>query len=270
LAVLTYRSLTLAFAQLGMQPDGVLLALVSDDFAAQVVGGPETVLGALLASTNGLLMPAFTLRCQVVPEVGPTDNGLDYQAQHGLSQQAEFFRPSLPVDATLGATAEALRQKPGTTRSIHPLLSFSGWQADELLAGQTLESPLAPLAGLAACDGDILLLGSGHRDNVAIHYAESLAGRRQFIRWALTPAGVRTCPGMPGCAEGFDALEDRLTGIGHCLELDDRPTRLLPLRDLVHTVVGWIRQDPRALLCSRAGCGACAAVRASVRAEVGG
>jgi aminoglycoside 3-N-acetyltransferase len=268
--VLTYRNLTLAFAQLGVQPEGALLALVSDEFAAQVVGGPETVLGALLASTDGLLMPAFTLRCQVVPEVGPDDNGLDYQAQHDLSQQAEFYRPTLPVDAALGATAEAFRQKSGTTRSVHPLLSFCGWQAQTLLAGQTLESPLEPLAGLAGCDGDLLLLGSSQRQNVAIHYAESLAGRRQFIRWALTPAGVRTCPNMPGCAEGFDALDHRLTGIGRQLEIDDRPVTLLPLRDLIHTVVGWIRQDPRALLCSRPGCASCAAVRASVRAEVGG
>jgi aminoglycoside 3-N-acetyltransferase len=267
--VLTYRSLTQAFGQLDMQPGGMLLAHVADDFAAQVGGGADTVLGALLASTAGLLMPAFTLRCQVVPEVGPADNGLDYRAQHDLSQQAEFFRPQLSVDANLGKVAEALRQKQGATRSMHPLLSFCGWQADELLTAQSLESPLAPLAQLAACDGDILLLGAGQRDNVAIHYAEAMAGRRQFIRWALTPAGVRQCPGMPGCAEGFEALEPRLTGIGRSLELTGRPAQLLPLRDLVHAVVGWIRQDPRALLCTRADCAACAAVRASVRAEVG-
>jgi len=267
--VLTYRGLTQAFHQLDMQPGGVVLAHVADDFAAQVVGGADTVLGALLASTTGLLMPAFTLRCQVVPEIGPADNGLDYRAQHDLSQQAEFFRPQLPIDAHLGEVAEALRQKQGAARSMHPLLSFCGWQADELLTAQSLESPLAPLAQLAACDGDILLLGAGQRDNVALHYAESMAGRRQFIRWALTPTGVRQCPGMPGCAEGFEALTPRLTGIGHSLELGGRPARLLPLRDLVHTVVGWLRQDPRALLCNRTGCEACAAVRASVRAEVG-
>lgn len=266
--MLTYRSLTQAFGQLGVQPGGALLAHVSDDFAGQVAGSAETVLGALLASTRCLLMPAFTLRCQVFPEVGPADNGLDYRAQHDLSQQAEFFRPDLPVDSDLGAVAEALRLKPAAARSLHPLLSFCAWQGEESLAAQTMETPLAPLAELAACDGDILLLGVGQRENVAIHYAELMAGRRQFIRWALTPAGVRQCPGMPGCAEGFDAVEARLSGIGRSLQLDGRSARLLPLRDLVHVVVGWIRQDPRALLCDRTDCVACAAVRASVRADV--
>ena len=266
--MLSYRGLTQAFSQLEMQPGGVLLAHVADDFAVQVVGGAETVLGALLASSAGLLMPAFTLRCQVVPEVGPADNGLDYQTQHELSQQAEFFRPHLSIDAGLGEVAEALRRVPASTRSMHPLLSFCGWQVNELLTAQSLESPLAPLAQLAACDGDVLLLGVDQRQNVAIHYAESMAGRRQFIRWALTPAGVRQCPGMPGCAEGFEALEPRLNGIGRRMDLSGFAARLLPLRDLVHVVVGWIRQDPRALLCSRQGCEACAAVRASVRADV--
>lgn len=266
--MLSYRNLTQALGQLGIQPAGIALAHVSEEFSSQVVGGTETVLGALLASVEGVLMPAFTLRCQVVPAVGPADNGLDYEAQHDLSQEAEFFRPGLPVDGALGAAAEAMRQKPGAHRSMHPLLSFSGWQADEVLQAQTMEAPLGPLAALAGGDGDVLLLGAEQRANVAIHYAEHMAGRRQFVRWALTPAGVRLCPGMPGCAEGFSALEPRLAGIGRSLSLDGSPVWLLPMRDLVHGVVSWIRQDPRALLCDRAGCAACAAVRASVRADV--
>jgi len=268
--MITYRSLTQALAQIGVQPEGVLLAHVADDFAARVVGGADSVLGALLANTHGLLLPAFTRRCEVVPPVGPPDNGIDYAAQHGLSLQAEFFRADLPPDPGQATVAEALCPKPGAARSSHPLLSFFGWQAEDLLAAQTLQTPLAPLAQLAATDGDILLMGADHRHSTAIHYAEAMAGRRTFLRWALTPAGVRECPGMPGCAEGFEALDERLTGIDRRLELDGRPLRLLPLRDLVHVVVGWIRQDPRALLCDRAECAMCSAVRASVRAETGG
>jgi aminoglycoside 3-N-acetyltransferase len=267
--MITYRSLTQAFAQIGVQPEGVLLAHVDDDFAAQVVGGADSVLGALLACSHGLLLPAFTRRCEVVPSVGPPDNGIDYAAQPELSLQAEFFRADLVPDPGQATVAEALRPKPGAVRSSHPLLSFLGWQVEDLLAAQSLQTPLAPLAQLAVTDGDILLLGAGHRHSTAIHYAEGLAGRRTFVRWALTPAGVRECPGMPGCSEGFEALDERLNGIDRRLELDGRPLRLLPLRDLVHVVVGWIRQDPRALLCSRAGCAMCSAVRSSVRAEVG-
>jgi aminoglycoside 3-N-acetyltransferase len=52
-------------------------------------------------------------------------------------------------------------------------------------------------------DGWVLLFGVDHTVNTAIHYAESLAGRKSFVRWALTREGVRQCPGFPGCSNGF-------------------------------------------------------------------
>ena len=48
---------------------------------------------------------------------------------------------------------------------------------------------------------------------------------------------------------------------------DDR-VELIPVRDLIHIAVGWIRQDPRALLCEQPGCSRCQAVRASVRVSL--
>jgi aminoglycoside 3-N-acetyltransferase len=263
--MLSYRGLTQFLGQLGVRPGGILLAHVAPELPLQIVGGSDTVLGALMACTDGLVMPAFTLRCMVVPRLGPADNGLDYGGQQSISREAEFFGRDLSADTTLGPVAETLRQMSGVKRSVHPLLSFTGWQADEVLQSQTLTDPLAALGALAADDGDVLLLGTGQRANVTLHYAEQQAGRKQFVRWALTPGGVRECARMPGCADGFDALLPRLEGIGRRESLGASQAWLLPMRDLIHTAVSWIRQDPRALLCDREGCACCAAIRASVR-----
>lgn len=262
--MLTYRALTTVVRDQGFGPHSRLLALVDLPALGPLAGGAEAVLGALLASCETLLMPAFTTRCMVVPAEGPPDNGLAY-SDDGRSLAAEFFTPDLPVDPDLGPVAEALRQHPEALRSAHPLYSFSGVGCADGLAVQPLDDPLAPLAWLADNDGDVLLLGAEPRANVALHLAERMAGRKQFIRWALTPQGVIECPNSPGCREGFAAVEPQLRGVVRRASVGQGALIWIPLRDLLHTVVNWIRQDPRALLCDRPDCAACRDVRAAVR-----
>lgn len=263
--MLTYRALTTTLRDQGFGPHSRLLALVDVPALGPLSGGTEAVLGALLASCETLLMPAFTTRCMVVPADGPPGNGLVY-GDNGRNLTADFFTSDLPADADLGPVAEALRQHPESARSIHPLYSFAGVGCQDGLATQTLDDPLSPLAWLADNDGDVLLLGAGARANVALHLAERLAGRKQFVRWALTPQGVVECPACPGCREGFPAVGQRLRGIARRAPLGEAALTWIPLRDLVHITVGWIREDPRALLCDRPDCPACRDVRAAVRA----
>ncbi len=137
--------------------------------------------------------------------------------------------------------------------------------ADEALRTQTLEEPLAPIRWLAAYDGDVLLIGVDHTVNTSLHYAEKQAGRRQFLRWALTSHGVVACPNFPGCSDGFQAIAPRLEGIARKVALGPSSIETIPLRDLIHIAVSWIHEDPRALLCDHLGCERCAATRASVR-----
>jgi aminoglycoside 3-N-acetyltransferase len=122
---------------------------------------------------------------------------------------------------------------------------------------------------MAEADADVLLIGTDHRRNVGLHHAERLAGRKQFVRWALTEQGVVTCPQVPGCSDGFNAITSRLEGVVRQAPLAGQEILAIPLRDLIHIAAGWIREDPRALLCDRSGCERCADVRQSVRAGAG-
>ncbi len=38
----------------------------------------------------------------------------------------------------------------------------------------------------------------------------------------------------------------------------------VPLRDLINLTMGWIHEDPQALLCDRPSCATCRAVRATL------
>ncbi len=212
---------------------------------------------ALLDSFPALLMPAFTYKTMVTPEVGPPHNGLQYGVDHERNRMAEFFSPDMPVDRLIGSVAEALRLHPDARRSGHPILSFTGVNIESSLAAQTLDEPLSPLHMLADAGGWVLLLGVSHTVNTSIHLAERLAGRRQFIRWALTSCGVVECPGFPGCSDGFDVLTEALAPITRQTILGQARIQALPLDGLVKIVARELAQDSLALLCKRSYCDRC-------------
>ncbi len=236
-------------------------------FGGEVRGGAETVVGALLATLHGLAMPVFTYKTMVTPETGPDGNGITYGSGKDTNLLAEFFHPDMPADKTMGVVAETLRRLPAARRSSHPILSFAGVNVDEALQAQTLESPLAPIEKLMQQEAWVLLVGVNHTSNTSIHYAEKLAGRKQFIRWALTVQGVRECPGWSGCSDGFEAAAPALAGITRKVTVGNSLIQALPLGPMVEAVAQLIRSDPLALLCDRPDCGRCQGVRAAVVAN---
>jgi aminoglycoside 3-N-acetyltransferase len=120
---------------------------------------------------------------------------------------------------------------------------------------------LAPLKRLEEAGGWVLLLGVDHTVNTSIHYAEKLAGRRQFIRWALTPKGVMECPGFPGCSAGFQSIAPDVEKYTRQVQVGNAQVQAVPLKMLFKAVVGRIHQDPLALLCQQADCERCNAIR---------
>jgi aminoglycoside 3-N-acetyltransferase len=193
-------------------------------------------------------MPAFTYKTMVTPEVGPPDNGIVYGADTDRNLMAEFYHPAMPVDPLIGKAAEALRSHPRARRSMHPILSFCGVNVDEALAAQTLEDPLAPIAVLEEKAGWVLMVGVDHTTNTSLHYAEKLAGRKQFVRWALTQQGVVECPGFPGSSLGFRAVEPFVERITRRATIGNARIQALPLEEMVAIIIQLLEKDPLALL----------------------
>ena len=258
---LTYRDLVAALRELGLDRSTPVIAHTSLTTFEHIHGGAEAVLGALLATCDTLIMPTFTYKTMVIPEVGPPNNGLEYRKGFTTNRLAEIFHPQMPADPIMGILPESLRRHPQAERSLHPILSFAGINAGEALNAQTYAEPLAPIQVLAESQGWVLLLGVSHTANTSIHYAERLAGRNQFVRWALTARGVRECPRFPGCSAGFDIIATRFEGSVRFTQLGTARLQAIPLPALIETVREWIANDPVALLCERDNCGRCSAVR---------
>jgi len=143
---------------------------------------------------------------------------------------------------------------------------FFGPHADEAITTQTRAEPFAPVRVMTESQGMVLLLGVDHTANTSIHYGEQLAGRKQFIRWALTSKGIRECSKWPGCSHGFKAISPEIENFTNKAQIGDALIQLIPLSMLIRTVVDIINKDPLALLCNRSNCDRCQAIRYHINA----
>jgi aminoglycoside 3-N-acetyltransferase len=281
----TYTEIKSALDSLGLR-DAPVIAHASLRSFGEVEGGAPMVVQAFVDTFGGVVMPTHTYKSMIVPQAGPDNNAMDYGKPDPFNTEPEFFTPHMPADVLMGAIPEALRQRAGAKRSSHPILSFAGFNVDAILATQTVKEPLAPIQALAEENGWVVLAGVDHTVNTSMHLAEKLAGRRQFIRWALVRdmltravplklAGrnfastsvnerVIECPGFPGCSAGFQAISKDIQPFTKRINVGNSAVQAVPLAALFHAVISKINQDPKALLCFDPNCPRCNAVRATL------
>ncbi|MBN1426785.1 MAG: AAC(3) family N-acetyltransferase [Anaerolineae bacterium] len=245
--------------ELGLTGNVNLIAHVSLPAFGVVEGEAKAVVAALLATAGTVMMPAFTYQTQVIPQVGPPDNAILYGTGDRINRKAEIFRPDSPVHPDCGLVSETLRRDAGTLRSTHPILSFvaQGSQANKLLASQTRQNPLAPIAWLEAHGGFVLLMGTDQRENFSLHLAEQRAGRKAFTRWALTLDDIEELPNIPGCSEGFNAIWMELVEMTTVTHIGMARCEIISLKQLLAYTEERLRIDPNFLLCDKPSCLSC-------------
>ena len=259
--MVSFRDLVSGFRELRLDPERPVMVHTSLRAFGELRGGVDTLLGALLTVFPRIMAPTHTYNTMLIPGDGPSHNGMVYGSGHSLNAMAEIYHPDMPADRLMGALPEALRKHPLAKRSKHPILSFAGIDVDDILAAQTMFDPLAPIHELHEEEGYVLLLGVGHTVNTSLHFAEKIANRRTFVRWALTPEGAVECPGFPCCSLGFSEAAPYLADITRWVRIGPALVQALPLREMVDIVASLINGDPLALLCPDPACERCAAVR---------
>jgi aminoglycoside 3-N-acetyltransferase len=255
-----FEELKSAFQELGLA-DKPVIAHASLRPFGYIHNGADTVLEALSESVHSLIMPTFTYKTMITPEVGPPNNGITYGMDKDLNRMAQSFTFDMPADPMMGILPETLRNHPSAKRTSHPILSFAGLRADHILGAQTLYEPLAPIGVLESEDGWAVLINVDHSVNTSIHYAEKLAGRKQFIRWAAMQNRVVESSNFPGDSSGFNAITPYIQADTHRVSLGEALIQAVSLRRLFEAVQELIKLDPLALLCQRTDCERCNAVR---------
>jgi aminoglycoside 3-N-acetyltransferase len=262
--VIFYRDLLTGLRVLDIDPTRPVIVHASLSAIGPVHGGVESLLGALRETFQSIMVPTFTYKTMVIPEVGPPENGIRYGSGKESNRMAEIYHKDMPSDRLMGILPELLHRQPDARRSAHPILSFSAIRCDLALSAQRLNDPLAPIRALMDAAGWVVLIGVDHTVNTSVHLGERLAGRRQFLRWALTRRGVLACSGFPGCSDGFQDLEPVVDEFARRVPLGPTQITAAPLIELVQAVREMLSRDPLALLCRRPVCERCDAVRSSL------
>jgi aminoglycoside 3-N-acetyltransferase len=257
LNLIRFRSVLL---ELGLIDNPVIVHASLKAFG-YIHGGGETVVRALSETTAGVLVPTFTYKTMITPDVGPPCNGLTYGSEQGLNAMAQPFHADMPADPLMGMLPESLRSRPEARRTLHPILSFAGIRVEDALDSQTMYNPLAPIGVLAERDGWVILMGTDHTVNSSIHYAEKLAGRRQFVRWALVKDRIVECPGFPGDSAGFGVIAGDLEAEARRVQLGPAWIQAFPLKRLFQVVLARLKKNSLDLLCARTDCERCNDIR---------
>lgn len=255
----TYNQIVRGLRAIGLSESSRVVVHSSLSSFGYILGGAQTVVGALTAVCGTIIAPAFTYQTLLIPKVGPANNGMEYGED---LDTVEFWRPDLPAHDTIGTIPNQMLKHPQAKRSHHPALSFVGIgkDVDSILATQTLDEPFAPLSWLADNGGDVLLMGVTHRTNTTIHVAEWRAGRKPFTRWSLTPEKIVEF-NWPGDSGGFDAITPYLKNIVTHGQIGQANIQLVSANQLVEVATKLLKADPLALLCNLDDCERCRDMR---------
>src|SRR5580692_1496884 len=203
----TFESLRREFSTLGLQRGMTVMVHSSLSKVGWTVGGPVTVIRALLdvlGTAGTLVMPAES------PDVSDPSTWSDDRVQ---VEWHDTIRAHLPVfdplttPTTMGAIPEAFRTFPATLRSNHPLVSVcaNGRLAKEITKDHALEfceGKGTPFEKLYLADARTLLLGVGFSRCSSLHYAESLVPSRRTTvsRFPIIQNGERVWVEKPDMA----------------------------------------------------------------------
>ena len=257
--------------ELGLNAASHVLVHSSYKAFGGVEGGPMTVVRALVDSVATLMMPAFAShRSAVWDERGLFENNAyPAAAPEGWDiSQVEPFTHDTPANPTMGIINETFRREYDVARSGNPMMSFVayGALARELCGAGTDIDAVEPINRLMEATGQVLLLGVTHTNSTAVHLAEQLAGRKQFVRYAMTPDGVRMAM-SGGCGNPFDDLQPHVQHLERRVEVGVSTLRCYDLQPYVETARRLIEDDPEALLCpTTKSCVRCDAHRSRVPA----
>lgn len=252
-----------AISRLGIENAAICAHCSLRSFGRRVEA--DTLIDAFLQQGCTLLVPAFSdqYEARPVPQYMPKQNGAgDYS--YFLHKQ---YPPMPPFDTAskqitaeeMGVFAQRVLLREQSQRGNHPLNSFAalGPCAGRLVRGQTARQVYEPLAQLCREGGYVLLMGVGLGSATLIHYAEQLAGRTPFLRWAQGEGG-RVVPVLAGsCSEGFFRLEAALEGCARRARVGGSDWVCYPAKEMAEICRAQIAAHPEITHCGDPACERC-------------
>ena len=224
----------------------------------------STIIQAFLDRDSTVLVPSFSYFHEVSPPADdrPQANGIDYDDSDINPVSTHSFYHQSDNDLSvrdMGSFPAALLTMKKRERGDHPLNSFAaiGDHAEDLVRGQTWEDVYSPLRKLVEADGYLLLMGTDLTSLTFIHYAEQVAGRNLFIRWARDREGAIQRVRVGSCSRAFNNLQLSIDHLRKDVQFRRSRCQLLPAKQTLDAFVSAIRSNPGITQCKDSMCLRC-------------
>ncbi len=171
-----------------------------------------------------------------------------------------IYSPNIKeIDKGMGAIPAAVVANPKRVRGDHPLFSFAalGPLAETLIRPQSPLNVFGPFKELVNHDGAIVLMGVGLTTATFLHFAEEVAGRVLFRRWANGKDGQPVEVAVGGCSDGFEKFSAHLADVETSYRVGDCTWRVYPARQLLARAVAIIQANPQITHCENEACERC-------------
>lgn len=242
--------------------------------APSPLAAAQLVIESFLAENCTVLVPTFSRIFEVLPPSSAMfipHNAIDIRHLNRLwydylvAVRYEYKTPHFTPQVTaidvkdMGLIPASVLLMDGHVRGNHPLMSFTaiGEKAESLVATQSPQDGYAPIRELIAQNGVVGLLGVGYERMSLLHYAEKLAGRRLFIRWASDEQGETINADVGGCSNGFGKFAQALAPLAQVGIVGKSLWRFFDAGQIAEKASALIRETPTITQCDNPACVFC-------------
>ncbi|GER86388.1 AAC(3) family N-acetyltransferase [Dictyobacter vulcani] len=229
--------------------------------------GAETIVEGFLAEGCTVLVPtfsdaAFAIAPPDLPQMRPARNGIHYERlteRFYMGGNQTYTTDSREINLTMGLIPQYIVEHPQRIRGNHPLNSFAalGPLARTLIEGQDALDVYAPLHTLTLMHGSVVLMGVGLERMTFLHYAEQVAGRELFRRWAHGPDHRPMLVTVGSCSEGFGRLAPILSPSRQKLMVGQSSWQVFAAGEALQAASQAIQEQPDITHCADPECIRC-------------
>lgn len=222
--------------------------------------GPETLIEAFMDTGCTLVCPAFFYQSQTSPiRKNYENNGIDYSTVKEICP-VNYLGSDDQIERSMGVIPKLLLKHDMSSRTSHPTNSFvvAGTNRQRLLLGQSELNVYSVYKKIYELKEDafIMLMGVDFESCTPIHYAEELAGRTLFRRWALSK-DIVTEVEEGSCSDGFEKLRCVTRDIEKVASFGEAQVRIYRFKEFIDKLTSTISDNPEVTHCGSITCDRC-------------
>lgn len=225
-----------------------------------IENGPHTIIDAFIKEGCTLVCPAFFYESRTFPpRENYSTNGIDYSKIDQMVS-VSFNDDRNQIEPSMGIIPKTILSYGDAERTSNPGNSFVmiGEQAKALLENQSLLNAYSVYKNIHSghTKAFIVLAGVNFTSCTPIHYAEELAGRTLFRRWAVYNHRIVEIE-EGSCSDGFENLREYTRETENVGSIGQSAIRIYPFTPFIEKVVKTIEENPMVTHCDDANCDRC-------------